>query len=176
MPSEFRQLLMAFEQNPIKTTTAFTCSSQLFFFLVVIKLETEKNENVFLCNFLIPYCTVRNFGPPYIYPFFFLILENKSTLLIAVYLFSVKKVYHIFVGQSLHVHIPTKAKQVREVKKEKEELARNQDSSGNHTHWRACTPSELRCHCSVPVSCQRKQEYNYKKYPNFSNTQEAKLN
>lgn len=108
--------------------------------------------------------------------FFFLILENKSTLLIAVYLFSVKTFYHIFVGQSLHVHIPTKTKQVREVKKEKEELALNQDSSGNHAHWRACTPSEWRCHCSVPVSCQRKQEYNYKKYPNFSNTQEAKLN
>lgn len=72
MPSELRQLFMAFEQNPIKTTTAFTCSSQLFFFfLVVIKLETEKNESVFLCNLLVPYCTVRNFGPPYIYPFFF---------------------------------------------------------------------------------------------------------
>ena len=31
MPSELRQLFMAFEQNPVKTTT-FTCSSQLFFF------------------------------------------------------------------------------------------------------------------------------------------------
>lgn len=79
---------------------------------MVIKLETEKNESVFLCNLLIPYCTVRNFGPPYIYPFFFF-LENKSMLLIAVYLFSVKTFYHIFVGQSLRVHMPTKAKQVR---------------------------------------------------------------
>lgn len=45
-------------------------------------------------------------------PFFFF-LENKSMLLIAVYLFSVKTFYHIFVGQSLRVHMPTKAKQVR---------------------------------------------------------------